>query len=674
MRRIATMTSLIVLMLLAGWTTTASAQAYDTLSIYDLQYVPDPVNDDLSPFLGDTVVVKGQVMTGPRDLWIGARWSGYIVDPDSFPNPWSGFFIVQNDTFAIGTQVGFLEPGMICYFTGVVSEFSNFSQITILDANPLVPVDIISVGNPMPDPVLLTAADLSSVASAEQWESMWVRLEDATVVNNSISGNWASINDASGGITYLAEYSNWFRDRLNNGSYEWPTNGTSINVNGFTRDESGTPGRVYNINPRDTLDLETLSNPPAISDVSRNPGVPTPTDNVAVEATIVDNGSVTAANLNYSVNDGPWTQLQMTTSDTVYSATIPASGDGDVVRYFLSAVDDAGDGSTLPGDTSRVTGSVFSYTVREFGLQIADVQNTLGYPVDASPYVGIEVTLQGIVMNDSTDFFGDYYIQDAAAPWSGIWVDNDANAYAAGDEVTVTGTVQENFNVTRLGNISTSSLVNAGVGEYAPVVVTTGQLATGAADAESYEGVLIRVEDPTVTDPFPDAPSNFGEFAINDGTGEVRVDDLAGAFRGNLDSLYTQGMQLDFLQGFHYFSFGNYKIIPRDSTDAPVGTISIGDDGFVPSAFELEQNWPNPFNPATDIRYSINKSGTYRLAVFNVLGQQVAILSDGQHSAGTFQVRWNGRDEIGRSVGSGIYFYRLSGEGLSLTRKMIMLK
>jgi len=233
---------------------------YDTLSIYDLQYVPDPGTDDTSPYLGDTVVVKGLVMTGPRDLWIGARWSMYVVDPDSFPKPWSGFFIVQNDTNQVNTNFGFLEPGMICYFTGLVDSYQGFTQLSIYGFNfipdEVIPVTNVSSGNELPGPKLLTAADLEDLASAEQWESMFVRIENATIISNSISGNWASANDASGSTFYLAEYFNWFRDRLNDGTYDWPVGGTNFNVTGFTRDETGTPGRVMNVNPRDTADVE----------------------------------------------------------------------------------------------------------------------------------------------------------------------------------------------------------------------------------------------------------------------------------------------------------------------------------------------------------------------------------------------------------------------------------
>ncbi len=672
MHRSFTIVALMVLLLLLGLNRIGTAQAvYDTVSIYELQFVPDPDANDLSPRLGDTVVVRGLVMHYPRDLWVGARWAVYIVDPDSFPNPWSGFFIIQHDTFAIQTGMGFLEPGMICYFTGVVDEFNHFSQVAVL-TNPPVPITIESAGNPLPAPVLLTADDIDNRADAEQWESMWTRVENATIVNNQVPGNWASFTDATGATAFMGEYFNWFRDRLIGGTYTWPAPGTNFNVNGFIRDEpSG-----YTTNPRDTLDLEILTNPPVISDVTRNPGVPTSSDAVTVSATIVDNGFVQSATVHYSVDEGAWQQLAMTANQDTFSAQIPPQSDGAFVRYFVSAMDNDNEVSTFPGDTSRATGRVFFYTVRDAGLTIEDVQNTHGYAADNSGYEGYEVTLQGVVMTDSTDEVGDFWIQDDAAPWSGIWVNNVPTTAVKGDLVSVTGTVQESFTVTRLDNVTNVSVVTPGVGEFPPIDVTTGAVTTGAPTAEMYEDVLVRVQNVTVTDPFPDGFPGFGEFVVDDGTGGVRVDDFFDAFSGQVaaDTTFPQGAHIDYIIAFGYFSFSNYKLIPRDSLDVgPMTAIGEPLPGL-PTEFALEQNYPNPFNPTTDIEYSIARAGQYRLEVFNILGQRVRELASGYHNVGNFRITWDGRDDAGNRVSSGVYIYRLSGRDVSLSKKMILLK
>lgn len=672
MKRTFTTLLMTVLAMLILSSSNALAQ-YPEVSIYDLQYVADPVNDDLSPLLGDTVSVTGLVMHGPRDLWVGSRWALFIVDPDSFPNPWSGFFIIQHDTFSVNTNLGFLEPGMLVKFTGRVSEFGNFSQVEQL-TDPVTPVEILSANNPLPDPVVLTAQDLDGLANGEQWESMYVKVNGATIINNSIAGNWASFSDASGSTGFIAEYFNWYRDRLNANTISWPVNGSELDLQGFVRHENG--GSPYNINPRDTTDLVVSPcAPPIMSGTLRAPGAPSSADAVVVSATVVDDANtITGVTLHYSVDEGAFQEVAMNTADSVYTATIPAQADGATVRYFYSTGNSCGATSVTPGDTTRSNGQMFLYTVRDNGLTISDLQDPLGYAVDISPYNGYEVTVRGVVMTDSTDEGGDYWIQDAAAPWSGIWVNDGTFTHVKGDEVDVTGTVEENFGVTRLDDVTTSVVVNAGVGAFAPIDVTTGSITTGAPGAESYESVLVRVMNAVVTDEYPDGYPGFGEFVVNDGSGDLRIDDRFDAFNGgqgpdttySIDEVYN-------ITGFGYNSFNNYKVIPRDTSDV-VRVVGIEDDLAVPSDFELEQNFPNPFNPSTDIRYSIAKAGTYSLEIYNVLGQRIATLVSKQHAVGTHQINWAGIDNNGAKVGSGIYFYRLSGEGVAKTKKMILLK
>lgn len=94
----------------------------------------------------------------------------------------------------------------------------------------------------------------------------------------------------------------------------------------------------------------------------------------------------------------------------------------------------------------------------------------------------------------------------------------------------------------------------------------------------------------------------------------------------------------------------------------------------LPRLFRLEQNYPNPFNPETRIAYSIPQAGLVRLAVINILGQTVRILGDQYLEAGDYEEIWNGRDDNGEPVASGVYFYRLTAESMSQTKKMVLLK
>lgn len=108
----------------------------------------------------------------------------------------------------------------------------------------------------------------------------------------------------------------------------------------------------------------------------------------------------------------------------------------------------------------------------------------------------------------------------------------------------------------------------------------------------------------------------------------------------------------------------------------PVQPVDVGHtpEPVIPKVFSLAQNYPNPFNPSTTIRFSVAHRSNIRLEIYNILGQEVAVLADGVYLPGQYRVSWDGRDRGGISVASGIYLYRLVADGISETKKMILLK
>jgi len=93
-----------------------------------------------------------------------------------------------------------------------------------------------------------------------------------------------------------------------------------------------------------------------------------------------------------------------------------------------------------------------------------------------------------------------------------------------------------------------------------------------------------------------------------------------------------------------------------------------------PDQFSLFQNHPNPFNPETDISYNLPKEYHVKLTIFNVMGQKVRTLVDEDQIAGQKTVYWDGKDENGQGVASGIYFYKLSVGAYTETKKMLLLR
>ncbi|MEJ2635409.1 MAG: T9SS type A sorting domain-containing protein [Calditrichia bacterium] len=116
-----------------------------------------------------------------------------------------------------------------------------------------------------------------------------------------------------------------------------------------------------------------------------------------------------------------------------------------------------------------------------------------------------------------------------------------------------------------------------------------------------------------------------------------------------------------------YFMYRDVVLSPQASgiNDKPAAMIN---------SFSLEQNYPNPFNPATHIRYNLPVTTTLTVEVYNILGKKVATLFEGKQNAGAHTLIWNGTDNAGSRVASGVYFYKMSSPEFTQIKKMMLLK
>ncbi len=110
-----------------------------------------------------------------------------------------------------------------------------------------------------------------------------------------------------------------------------------------------------------------------------------------------------------------------------------------------------------------------------------------------------------------------------------------------------------------------------------------------------------------------------------------------------------------------------------------IGLSSAVDDGTdgdvtTPSAYRLDQNWPNPFNTGTTISFNLSDPGQVRLDIYNILGQKVVTLVDKYLSGGSHDISWDGTNRDGDNCSSGVYFYRLKTEAFSAIQRMLLLK
>ncbi|MEK7727240.1 MAG: M14 family zinc carboxypeptidase [candidate division KSB1 bacterium] len=118
--------------------------------------------------------------------------------------------------------------------------------------------------------------------------------------------------------------------------------------------------------------------------------------------------------------------------------------------------------------------------------------------------------------------------------------------------------------------------------------------------------------------------------------------------------------------------------ITRVPVELTIGSTSVEGEApnSLPKKFALHQSRPNPFRGATMIPYELpaNVSGEIKLAIYNLIGQQVRVLVQREQRAGYYSARWEGKDDLGRIVPAGIYFYRLEGQGFVQVKKMVLAR
>lgn len=120
-------------------------------------------------------------------------------------------------------------------------------------------------------------------------------------------------------------------------------------------------------------------------------------------------------------------------------------------------------------------------------------------------------------------------------------------------------------------------------------------------------------------------------------------------------------------------SVGNGRSV--GNVELTLGTTSVKETAAeVPTKFELEQNFPNPFNPETSIKYHLPARTNVTLRVYNALGQEVRTLVNTLQDVGVYSATWDGKDNTGRQLSSGLYLFRLEAGSFVMTRKMAMVK
>ena len=119
---------------------------------------------------------------------------------------------------------------------------------------------------------------------------------------------------------------------------------------------------------------------------------------------------------------------------------------------------------------------------------------------------------------------------------------------------------------------------------------------------------------------------------------------------------------------------GDLNHFPDKLAEWATLSVEENSEGFTPSEFSLAQNYPNPFNPTTEINFSMDVASNVNLTIYNMLGQKVRVLENAYLGAGTHAYTWNGQDDLGQSVSTGVYLYTLTNGTQTMTKKMALMK
>ncbi len=231
---------------------------------------------------------------------------------------------------------------------------------------------------------------------------------------------------------------------------------------------------------------------------------------------------------------------------------------------------------------------VFAISTISFSqvVSIHDIQFTLTINGE-SPQMNNVVTTYGIVTG-VFDFgeAGTFFIQDGDGVWNGIYVNESAYPVALGDSVEVTGTVTEYFGLTEINNVTNITVINSGNPQPNPVLIPTSDISQ-----EKYEGILVTVTDALCIN----SDAGFGQFIVNDSSGNCLVDDQIYQYTASLNYVYE-------ITGVRHFLLGESKICPR-----------FPEDILIMYALGIEENTSFSIypNPASEISVLNLQPGSY---------------------------------------------------------------
>lgn len=625
----------------------------------------DPIKKN--PTYGDTVRFDAIVVTNPSIYGLSINRKAIYVQRKG-GGPWSGVQVMCDPagsglTLAdFKTETQFFNNCVVGYpvrITGVIRDFAGETQVNLIrnNANWSNAVEQLAL---TPDTIVestITANQLMSgnpntgwvqqKSTAEKWEGALVKIPNVTVysIQNSPPRFFWSVIDDLGNVIDVRDFSAYYRNDNNedtipkiDNTFQPPAIGTRLEyIRGLVTEYQVSGISRYGISPIYPNDLKVCTScPPVIKYINRNPVIVKQSDTATITISVAV-GDTTLNNvwLYYkTTQNGTLDSVNLTpvpSFPNYYAAKILPLNMETVFTWWVRATDNKDRSTIFPdpftvGNSFMIVGSSGVNDIRTLQFSIASNGATI-WNGDSLTNVDIRGIITGNTFSSSTQNL--LTLQNGNGPNSGIFIQRSpgdpTSTWKVGDSVNITSCkVTETFNTTILNNIR-GTVVSSGVTlpRFQRNLPIDSFIQNRVLFARPWEAVMVRFDTSYIISKNPDAPGNNGEFSFNPnsaaGTG-LRVDDMSNELR-NLNSRLKPGMKMDFIQGAMWFSFGNFKLIPRGLADLDLSrldtlppvitllgknpdTIPVGTTNYVDSGAIAIDNLDG------DITSQIVKSGT----------------------------------------------------------------
>ncbi len=432
----------------------------------------------------------------------------------------------------------------------------------------------------------------------------------------------------------------------------------------------------------------TVDAPPIILNPPPLPNQPPSATSYTITADVSQGlgGPIANVELHYNIGSGWQTMTMTNTGGNTYSATLSQQPVHTVFYYYITAENADGFSSTYPVEaTDPVNPAYLSFAVEELMSQTLalEFEEGSGDPGDSSPYANW-VTVHGAPAYSTDAVEGTYSL---SLEGDSSYIEIHTPIFANSDEWAVSFWMNANdlsgfwrFLVNKPSIVppfwgENSFEIITGAFDDPNPKITAGLWRPGSNTRITLDPVLSTASwYQVIVEKHQGTTANYELWAqLKDINGNVLDtkniefnDPAQQSFfplrigKAGGDRPYYDG-KFDAFRAYNYAFYGLTGIDDETPTELPL-------------KFQLVQNYPNPFNPTTNILFTTPRAEDVTLTVYDVLGRKIRTLVDKNLKPGIHTVQWDGRDQYGNAISSGIYFYRLQARDFIQTKKMILMK